>query len=168
MATFSSNTFSSNTVASNTVASNTAASVSIVSSGFTSTHLTLGNFETSSLFEPDVIIPGHFLSSDEGQSRGGERRLMAALLSDGIEAYINQTSGASVDSRRQKNKFDAAEWIESSDDSYVFSFDNVCRSLGINPHYLRLGLTRFLKSTKNTKVNETPVWKKIRRPRKRA
>ncbi len=135
--------------------SNAALSSSSLSIGFTTV-----NNEGPSVFEPDVILPDHFLASTDGGTKGGERRLMAALLSDGIEAYINQNTGTTVESRRQKGKFNAAEWVEISDDSYVFSFDNVCRSLGINPHYLRLGLTRYLKSTSE--------WKKIRRPRKRA
>lgn len=135
------------------------------SSAALSVGLTAVNTEGSSMFEPDVILPDHFLASEEGSSKDGERRLMAALLSDGIEAYINQTSASSVESRRSISKFNAAEWIECSDESYVFSFDSVCRSLGINPHYLRLGLARYLKSSK---TQESPTWKKIRRPRKRA
>ena len=122
------------------------------------------NTESSSLFEPDIIMPSHYLSNEKGTSRDGERRLMAAILSDGIEAYILQASSNSVSSRRSKNKFDANEWIETSDDSYVFSFDSVCKSLGINPSYLRYGLRRYLKAVKD----EGSVWKKIRRPRKRS
>ena len=148
------------TLSSNTTLAHPALSVNISS-------INSINFEGTSLFEPDIIVPGHFLSSENGGSKDGERRLMAALLSDGIEAYITQASGVSVDSRRQKGKFDAAEWIETTDSSYVFSFDNVCASLGINPQYLRLGLGRYLKTAKTFNTEE-PVWKKIRRPRKRA
>ena len=121
------------------------------------------NAESSSMFEPDIILPSHFLPKESGTSRDGERRLMAAILSDGIEAYILQSSSNSVSSRRSKNKFDAAEWIENNDDSYVFSFDCVCKSLGINPSYLRYGLKRYLRAVRE----EKSVWKKIRRPRKR-
>ena len=121
------------------------------------------NSESNTLFEPDIILPSHFLPKDKGTSRDGERRLMAAILSDGIEAFILQSSSNSVNSRRSKKNFNAAEWINTKDDSYVFSFDNVCKSLGINPSYLRYGLRRYLKSVQDEKT----VWKKIRRPRKR-
>ncbi len=52
---------------------------------------------------------------------------------------------------------------------YIFSFDNVCGSLGINPEYLRVGLARYILKSKNKKkgVEAFPVWKRIRRPRKR-
>lgn len=119
--------------------------------------------DSNSLFEPDIILPSHFLPKKSGTSRDGERRLMSAILSDGIEAFILQSSSNSVSSRRSKKNFNAAEWINTKDESYVFSFDNVCKSLGINPSYLRYGLRRYLKSIKEQKS----VWKKIRRPRKR-
>ena len=121
------------------------------------------NSEPNTLFEPDIILPSHFLPKDKGTSRDGERRLLAAILSDGIEAFILQSTSNSVNSRRSKKNFNAAEWINTKDESYVFSFDNVCKSLGINPSYLRYGLRRYLKSVQDHKTE----WKKIRRPRKR-
>ena len=65
------------------------------------------NSETNTLFEPDIIMPSHFLRKESGTSRDGERRLMAAILSDGIEAFILQSSSNSVNSRRSKKNFNA-------------------------------------------------------------
>ena len=138
----------------------------------------------SNVFEPDFMLPSQFLVPDEQGLTGGERRLMAALLSDGIEAYIahltsprlaavsagegnaSRTNGAFGGSR---GRCDAQEWVDTVDESYVFSFDNVCESLGINPHYLRLGLSRYIaciREARESGTNPKASWKKIRRPRK--
>ena len=124
----------------------------------------------SSIFEPDVILPGHFLSNKGQGLQGGERRLMAALLSDGIEAYVKQATASEAARRRSRSNYNALEWIDKRDDSYVFSFDNVCQCLGINAEYLRLGLQRYVKSVRSNQalgVQNAPVWRKIRRPRKK-
>ena len=124
---------------------------------------------SSSVFEPDVMLPSQYLIPDEQGLSGGERRLMAALLSDGIEAYINQAiSQLAGNIRRSRTKSDACEWIELKDDTYVFSFDNVCECLGIDPEYLRLGLLRYIEvvSRKPESGSTRSAWKKIRRPRK--
>jgi len=128
----------------------------------------------SGVFEPDVIVPSHFTKKIGTELYGGERKLMAALLSDGIEAYISYASGlhnrrlAGVDSLSESAR-EALEWVDIKDISYVFSFDNVCQSLGIDPDYLRVGLKKYLRSIQVARENGTPskqVWKRIRRPRK--
>lgn len=126
----------------------------------------------SNLFEPDFILPSQLLEPDERGLSGGERRLMAAILSDGIEAYIAQSTShaAIVRPLNAKIRGDAEEWVETVDESYVFSFDNVCESLGIDPHYLRLGLSRYVQTVEARRArgeaSQGAAWKKIRRPRK--
>ena len=120
----------------------------------------------SGLFQPDVMLPSQFLGGADSGIGGGERRLMAALLADGVEAYI----GRSLSQRIGESKHsEVQDWVESRDPGYVFSFDNVCTCLGIDPEYLRIGLARYVqtvrdKRAKGTKIDN--VWKKIRRPRK--
>ena len=119
------------------------------------------------LFEPDVVLPSQYFSGDDEGLRGGERKLMAALLSDGIEAYVAQCTATS--SSLTSGKIDAREWVETCDENYVFSFDNVCECLGIDPEYLRLGLARYVSSVERQRAggdSAKRVWKKIRRPRK--
>ncbi len=120
----------------------------------------------SGLMEPDLVLPSQFFEKRGCELLGGERRLMAALLSDGIESFITQS--IAVSSGKSK-KTDALEWVETKDYSYVFSFDLVCESLGLDPDYLRLGLSRYIASVnEQRKAGNTPktIWKKIRRPRK--
>lgn len=123
----------------------------------------------SGIFEPDVMLPSQFLIPDEQGLLGGERRLMAALLSDGIEAYINQSlNEAKGIVKRSRLRCDACEWVDAIDDTYVFSFDNVCECLGINPEYLRIGLHRYVDTVRRAHAGGSTdsAWKKIRRPRK--
>ena len=127
-----------------------------------------GDVYSGSYFEPDIMLPEQFNARDEDGVDGGERKLMAAILSDGIEAFLDQ---ANQYVKGNPSRLDALDWVDSKDSTYVFSFDNVCQALGINPEYLRLGLTRYVASVKNAKKNNlapqiTP-WKKIRRPRGR-
>ena len=124
----------------------------------------------SNVFEPDFMLPSQFLVPDEQGLTGGERRLMAAILSDGVEAYIAHSTAPQARAfGAARGRSDAQEWVETVDESYVFSFDNVCESLGIDPHYLRLGLARYIgciKEARESGANPKASWKKIRRPRK--
>lgn len=118
----------------------------------------------SSLFEPEVVLPSQFNTNELGGLSGGERKLMAAILSDGIEAFISEAM-APTRSSRSKNP-DPAEWVNTKDESYIFSFDNVCNCLGIDSDYLRLGLARYVDVIRRNQIGSLSAWKKIRRPRK--
>ncbi|MBI2989360.1 MAG: hypothetical protein HYY45_21585 [Deltaproteobacteria bacterium] len=61
------------------------------------------------------------------------RELMLAVLEDAI-ACFESTNANLVQ--------EAEEWINSDDDE-VFSFNNVCESLGLDPDRLRKGLLRW-------------------------
>ena len=123
---------------------------------------TIDNLITSS-----VVIPEQFYGKSNNGLKGGERRLMVALLSDGVQAYVesvtNRAYGKTVN-------MDAVDWVESFDPSYVFSFDVVCECLGIDPLYLRRGLQKLADEISHgvlTTGVSSVEWKKVRRPRKR-
>lgn len=126
-----------------------------------------------SMFEPDVLLPAQFFDGRKYRVFNGERKLMAALLVDGVEAYVST-------SLREEEEFpeipeedtgsyekDARFWVHTRDRNYVFSFDNVCESLGLDPDYVRRGLQSYV-GVQRTKRREglSFGWKKIRRPRK--
>ena len=122
---------------------------------------------TSDYFEPDIMLPDQYHARRVAGVDGGERKLMAALLSDGVQVYLEQAINYV---RGTNTRIDAIEWVENKDSVYIFSFDNVCAGLGINPDYLRVGLARYILKSKNGKKKNAepfPVWKRIRRPRKR-
>lgn len=68
------------------------------------------------------------------------RALMLAVLQDGIacfQGYFFQPS------RTNERLFHEAEkWIHSNDDG-IFSFNNVCETLGLDPENLRKGLENW-------------------------
>lgn len=118
----------------------------------------------ANLFEPDVVLPSQFDNSSGQGIGGGERKLMAALLSDGIEAYVAHATSTEASYRRSE----VSDWVETKDPAYVFSFDSVCECLGIDPDYLRMGLSRYVQSIHEQRKQGRAgsSWKKIRRPRK--
>lgn len=79
------------------------------------------------------------------------RALMLAVLEDGIacfQAYYFQPS------RTNEKLFqEADEWIHSDDDA-VFSFNNVCETLGLNPEKLRKGLERWKAKQMGLRIEE--------------
>jgi hypothetical protein len=61
------------------------------------------------------------------------RALMLAVLEDAIACF---------ESTNAKLVQEAEEWINSNDE-WVFSFNNVCETLGLDPDRLRKGLLRW-------------------------
>jgi hypothetical protein len=123
--------------------------------------------DVSNIFEPDVVVPGQFYSADLGGLKDGERKLMAALLSDGVQSFISQVS-SNDRNEGDDNSSDAQKWVNTVDKDYIFSFDCVCDCLGINPDYLRAGLNRYVEKVKLQQSEGAGIkaWRKIRRPRK--
>jgi len=84
-------------------------------------------------------IDGAFLESHyKSRARSGEQRLMLALLKDGIECFFR--SLAATDRKGQELFEETDRWIFEQDGDWIFSFDNVCETLGVAPSYLRAKL----------------------------
>jgi len=67
---------------------------------------------------------------------------MLAVLEDAITCF--QVHFAARDKQKTRLFREAEEWIllqEKSD--WLFSFDNICETLGLNPGYIREGLLRW-------------------------
>jgi hypothetical protein len=102
--------------------------------------MTIGGFDASDSnsgllglpsMEEVLFLPGGFAS-------GPERELVVAILFDAIQAFLSGENGQGDQGRARYRE--AFLWIENKEDNYVFSFDNVCEALGIDPDYLRFGL----------------------------
>ena len=77
---------------------------------------------------------------------GGEERLMLAVLEDAIECFQQHVLAQYV---WEKKLFQEAEdWILERNSDWLFSFENICQALRLNPDYIRRGLL---------------VWKEARR-----
>ncbi len=100
------------------------------------------------LFEPDVLLPGQFFSffrKEAGFDR--ERRLMLAVLEDAIDCF--QKYAHTSDLRGRQMFLESYEWIMSPDKRWLFSFENICQIVDMNPDYIRQGLSRW--RTQNAK-----------------
>lgn len=91
------------------------------------------------LFEPDTLLPiQYFEAMRRKHLLEGEKRLILSVLEDAVECFMKCIDASS--SKGQRLFRDADEWIALEDKHWVFSFDNVCDMLDINPEYMRRGL----------------------------
>jgi hypothetical protein len=94
------------------------------------------------VFQLDILIPDQFLATYKRKLHlDPERALMFAILQDAVVCF--QEYAGAQDKRRRRLFLDAEEWLMSDDHHYLFSFENVCASLGLNASYLRRGLMRW-------------------------
>jgi len=94
------------------------------------------------LFEPDTLLPiQYFEAMRRKHLLEGEKRLILSVLEDAIECFMKCIDAAT--SKGQRLFRDADEWIAHEDKRWVFSFDNVCDMLDINPEYMRTGLRKW-------------------------
>jgi hypothetical protein len=91
------------------------------------------------LFEPDTLLPiQYFEAMRRKHALEGEKRLILSVLEDAVECYMKCIE--STTNKGQRLFRDAEDWINLEDKRWVFSFDNVCEMLDINPEYMRAGL----------------------------
>src|SRR5215831_10544623 len=94
------------------------------------------------LFEPDTLLPiQYFEAMRKKHLLEGEKRLILSVLEDAVECFMKCID--SPTSKGQRLFRDADEWISLEDKRWVFSFDNVCDMLDINPEYMRRGLRQW-------------------------
>ena len=92
---------------------------------------------------PDHMLPVQFADLLQRSSeRTPEQRLMAAVLEDAIRAFC-QGAGAQG-TRTLRLAREAGEWLESSDVSWPFAFENICDALALDPAWVRGLLGRWL------------------------
>ena len=91
------------------------------------------------LFEPDTLLPiQYFEAMRRKHLLEGEKRLILSVLEDAVECFMKCID--SPTNKGQRLFREADEWINLEDKHWVFSFDNVCDMLDINPEYMRRGL----------------------------
>ena len=92
--------------------------------------------------EADLIVPSQFFDRIKAErSSQPEKRLMLAVMEDAIATFQKSASGLT---RRQRRLLkETEEWIGSADNSWPFSFENICAALDIEADYLRGGISRW-------------------------
>ena len=94
------------------------------------------------LFEPDTLLPiQYFEAMRRKHLLEGEKRLILSVLEDAVECFMKCIDSST--NKGQRLFRDADEWINLEDKRWVFSFDNVCEMLDVNPEYLRRGLREW-------------------------
>jgi hypothetical protein len=99
------------------------------------------------LFEPDTLAPEQFYATiRKTQFADPERRLMAAVLEDAVSCL--STKPRPCAGRKRRHFEEAHSWINAAEErDWIFSFTNVCETLGLDPSFLRRGLNRWTSLT---------------------
>ena len=96
----------------------------------------------TSLFQPDTLLPEQYLDTFRRKLHlEPEKKLMLAVLEDAIACFQKY-----VFARDGKGKMlfqEAEDWVQDTNGDWLFSFANVCETLGFNPDYLRQGLAQW-------------------------
>lgn len=103
------------------------------------------NFEERkySLLQLDYLLPMQFLDTFRRTTyQEPERVLMLAVLQDAIDCLQKHATCAAG---KKKKLFDETiGWIRTEDDDWLFSFNNVCDTVGLNPGRLRSALLEMV------------------------
>jgi hypothetical protein len=101
------------------------------------------------IFQPDILIDAQFQASHRRRFHlDPEKVLMLAVLQDAVVCF--QEYVAATCKRKQVLYREAEDWISNSDRSYLFSFENVCETLGFDANYMRDGLVRWKRATRSS------------------
>jgi hypothetical protein len=96
----------------------------------------------TSLFQPDTLLPDQYLETFRRKFHlEPEKKLMLAVLEDAIACYQKY-----IFAQEGKGKVLAQEteqWLLDENSDWLFSFDNVCETLGFDPAYMREGMMRW-------------------------
>lgn len=82
------------------------------------------------------------------------RMLMLAVLIDAVEnaRKIFFSSGRASEIRKKNAEIvNAKQWLNSKDDSWLFSYGNICRELLLDPEYLRKRISNLDKDKSGKK-----------------
>ena len=102
----------------------------------------------NSIFQPDSVAAAQF---DDTMQRSiplePEKKLMLAVLEDAVMCFQDNLL---TRDRKKRQLFEETElWLFQERSDRLFAFENVCRELNLDPHYVRRGLTRWQESHLN-------------------
>ena len=94
------------------------------------------------LLRSDILAPHEYWKvHSPNRHRQPEIELMGAVLEDGLHCFFRNVQRRT---RRERKIFAETEnWFFSQESEGVFTFENSCSLLGIDPDYIRRGLTPF-------------------------
>ncbi len=97
--------------------------------------------KVASLFQPDILLPEQYYATFRRKTLlEPEKRLMLAILEDAVVCFKKYRFASS---RKGAALFCEAEaWLFDEVGVELFSFANVCETLGFDPQFIRQGLLR--------------------------
>jgi hypothetical protein len=69
---------------------------------------------------------------------GAEKSLLVAILDDAVQEYKKYYRADDGEGKRRFREVE--EWVMHAGDGWIFSFDNICELLGLDPEYVRRAL----------------------------
>lgn len=92
-----------------------------------------------SLFQLDPVLPQQYQNTFQRRfPLAPEKTLMIAVMEDAVACLQKYARSRNPKTLQQFRA--AEEWILEKDSEWLFSFDQICSSLGWNPSYVRRGL----------------------------
>jgi hypothetical protein len=121
--------------------------------------------KVGSLFQPDTLLSAQFFETFRRKTPlEPEKRLMLAVLEDAVACFQKYVHAR--DNRGKTMFREAEEWIMEKNNDWLFSFEMICETLGLNPDYVRQGLMRW-KETNLSGRSRTNVYRLAPRSAKR-
>ncbi len=112
--------------------------------------------KVASLFQPDTVLPAQYLETVRRKTHlEPEKKLMLSVLEDAVACF--QKYAFTRDAHGKGLLREAEQWILEESTEWLFSFDNICESLGLHPKYIREGLHQW-KEKKVTKHPKAEVY----------
>jgi hypothetical protein len=91
-------------------------------------------------FAADTVISEQFFDQLRSKHLEPEKALLLAVLEDAVHCLDKYRT---AQDRFGKEQFrDVEKWVKQPGNDWIFSFDNVCELLGLNPQYVRHGLQK--------------------------
>lgn len=101
--------------------------------------------QLGSLFQPDPLVSAQYFETFRSKANlEPEKRLILAILEDAVGCF--QRYVVSRDAKGKSLFYDAEQWITEENRHWIFSFENICDFLELDPDYLRRGLRAWKES----------------------
>ena len=120
------------------------------------THSDVGGSDLEALlFRSDILAPHEYWKVHRpDRFRQPELELMLAVLEDALHCYFTNVQ---MRTRREKKIFaETEEWFFSAENEGIFTFENICSLLAIDPDYIRRGLKLFKDAHRTPNKSDRP------------
>jgi hypothetical protein len=98
--------------------------------------------KSASLMQLDSLVPYQYLETTMRKvPLEAEKKLMLAVIEDAIYCFQKYCNARS---RKERRLFaDTEAWIVEAGGDWIFSFEHICESMGLDPSCIRRGLMQW-------------------------